>query len=351
MVQTLVVTGAGGFLGGHVCRAARSRGYAVVAAFRPGSDTESVEGLDVQVRRADLLDPDALSHLFDGLDPDDVTVVHCAAMVSIASKVSPQLRAVNVDGTRNLIEVCRARRVRRLVYVSSVHAIPSRPADQPIREVTTFDPDVVSGGYAKTKAEATALVLAAGGDLDVVVVHPSGLVGPVDYRGGALTTATRQSAAGLLSMRISGGYDFVDVRDVAQAVLAAAERGRRGECYLLTGRFLPISELMTIAASAAGRPGPRVELPGRMADVVAPWVERVSLALRVQPTVTPYSLQTLRSNARFDSAKARIDLYFDPRDPRESVRDAVAWLIETNRVRAQGRGDGWRHRRPPGGAA
>ncbi len=349
MVQTLVVTGAGGFLGGHVCRVARSRGYAVVAAFRPGSSTESVDGLDVQVRRADLGDPDALSHLLDGLDPDDVTVVHCAAVVSIASTVNPQLRAVNVDGTRNLVEVCRDRRVRRLVYISSVHAIPTRPAGQPMREVPTFDPDAVSGGYAKTKAEATALVLAAAPDLDVVVVHPSGLVGPVDYRDGALTTATRQSAAGLLSLWVAGGYDFVDVRDVAQAVLAAAERGRRGECYLLTGRFVPIAEFMAVAATAAGRPSPRAELPPRLADLAAPWVERVSSALRIPPTVTPYSLQTLRSNGTFDSTKARIDLDFDPRDPRESVRDAVAWLIETGRVRPKGRGKGWRSPRPPGG--
>lgn len=124
--------------------------------------------------------PETPDRLFEDTDGAQTTVIHCAGIVSIQKKVSPALYRVNVTGTRNLIEKCIQYRVRRLVYVSSVHAIPEADGVE-IREAAYFSPDAVDGAYAKTKAEATKAVLdAARGGLDAVVVHPSGIVGPFD---------------------------------------------------------------------------------------------------------------------------------------------------------------------------
>ena len=105
-------------------------------------------------------------------------VIHTAGIVDISETVSPQLYDVNVNGTRNIVALCREYGIQRLVYVSSVHAIPEKDKTSVLTEVNHFSPGEVTGGYAKTKAEATQLVLdAASEGLDAVVVHPSGILG------------------------------------------------------------------------------------------------------------------------------------------------------------------------------
>lgn len=178
-----IVTGAEGFLGNNLVRELLARGERVRALTRHPRPEPSLAGLDCEVVPAAITLETALVPAFTTPPGVRSIVVHCAGIVSIASHVSKAVSLVNVEGTRNVIGACERTGVSRLIYVSSVHAIAEPDPPGPITEVNDpegFDPDAVTGEYAKTKAAATAMVLAAE-HLDCVVVHPGGLIGPYDF--------------------------------------------------------------------------------------------------------------------------------------------------------------------------
>ena len=133
----------------------------------------------------------------------------------------------------------------KLVYVSSVHAIPEKPNNDLITEVTNFNPDDVYGLYAKTKAEAAKYVMDAikNKNLNACIIHPSGIIGPNDFGNSHLTQLIKVVSNGKLFACVKGGYDFVDVRDVAKGVTNACKNGIKGECYILSNRYITIKEL------------------------------------------------------------------------------------------------------------
>lgn len=319
----LAVTGAKGFLGSALLRELTRREQGVRGILNHQTPGPELRGVRAEYAQADVLDPPSLLAAFEGVR----TVIHTAGLISIRGTVRPEVYRTNVVGTNNVLEACRRAGVARLVYVSSVHALPEQPHGVVQREVETFDPDLVVGEYAKTKAEATRNVLAAT-DLDVVVVHPSGIVGPDDYTNGNMTQLLRDALAGRLPATSPGGYDFVDVRDVADGCLAALERGRSGQCYLLTGSYHRISDIVAEASALAGRPARRREIPFVVARALAPILEGISALRRVPPTFTAYSLHTLASNAVFDHGKASRELAYAPRPWEETLRDWVGWILE-----------------------
>lgn len=325
-----VVTGAEGFLGGWVVKNLLAQGAAVRALVFPETPARLL-ALGCAIRRADVREPADLTAAFKpAREGQDVIVIHTAGIVSIAGRVHRSVYDTNVIGTQNVIDACRATSVRRLVYVSSVHAIPEAPVGATMTEVERFDPELVRGEYARTKAEATRRVLAAEG-LQVVVVHPSGLIGPEDPGRGHFTQLIRDALSGRLPATVGGGYDFVDVRDVAAGCVAAAQRGRPGACYLLTGEYVRISTLVGEALRLGGRRWRLPRLPNWLARLVAPALEAMAAARGVPPSFTAYSLATLTANARFSHALATIDLDFAPRDWRSSLADLVGWLAGSSK--------------------
>ena len=240
--------------------------------------------------------------------------------------MSPVLYNVNVNGTRNIIALCLRHKVKRLVYVSSVHAIPEKDHDHVLSEVREFSAEAVRGGYAKTKAEATQAVLdATKCGLDAVVVHPSGIIGPYDDVGNHLVQMVSDYINGKLPACVRGGYDFVDVRDVAAGCLEAAERGVSGECYILSNRHYEVREILQMVKKVYG--GRRLPtLPMWMARAAEPFMCGFAKWKKRRPLYTKYSLYTLQSNDKFSHDKATSELGYRPRDLYQTVRDTVAWL-------------------------
>ena len=326
MEKTYLVTGACGHLGGTLVRLLERTGAQVRGLRLP--EEQARDRAHVTYYPGDVRDRDSLRPLFRGLADREVVVFHTAAIVDISGEVTPQMHDVNVNGTKNILALCREYGVKRLVYVSSVHAIPEKDGYAVLREVDRFSPQQVTGGYAKTKAEATQAVLdAAAQGLDAVVVHPSGILGPFDGTGNHLVQLVKEYAGGKLPACVKGGYDFVDVRDVAAGCLAAAEKGRSGQCYILSNRHYEVQEVLAMAKTLChGRRLP--VLPMWMAQAAEPllgWVARVK---KQRPLYTKYSLYTLRSNDRFDHGKATAELGYRPRDLRQTVRDTLRWLAK-----------------------
>lgn len=334
MNRLYLVTGACGHVGNTLVKQLVANGEKVRGLVLPKEDTSPLAGLpDVELVRGDVRDIKSLEPFFDGAGYDEVVCIHTAGIVSIASKFLQSVIDVNVKGTKNIVEMCLSHGVKRLVYTSSVHAIPELPEGQVIREVDHFEAGDVVGLYAKSKARATQIVLdGVRRGLDAVVVHPSGIIGPNDYGKGHLTQLVVDYVNGKLGACVKGGYDFVDVRDVADGILRAAERGRTGECYILSNRYYSVQELLGQLQQVGNLKKIRCVLPKWFVNMVAPLAELYYKIRRTSPLFTRYSMHTLFSNANFSHEKADRELGYTTRGLQETLRDTVAFLERIGRA-------------------
>lgn len=324
MERIYIVTGAKGHLGSTVVRLLEQKKAWVRGLILPSE--QATDHGNTRYSKGNVCDKDSLRPLFENTGNRELVVIHTAGIIDISEQVSPLMYDVNVGGTKNVVALCREYQVRRLVHVSSVHAIPEKSHLEVLHEVRRFSPDWVKGGYAKTKAEATQAVLDAVREgLDAVVVHPSGILGPYDTSGNHLVQMVEDYIKGRLPACVRGGYDFVDVRDVAQGCLTAAEQGKTGECYILSNRHYEVKDVLRMAKKACGGRALPV-LPMWMAKAAAPVIGWGCKLRRQRPLYTKYSLYTLQSNDKFSHDKATRELDFRPRDLRRTIADTVAWM-------------------------
>jgi len=213
------------------------------------------------------------------------------------------------------------------VHISSVHAIPELPAGRIITEVDNFNPGDVKGLYAKTKSEATQYVLdyaKRGGK--ACIIHPSGITGPGDYGRGHITQLVIDYCRGTLTCGIDGGYDFVDVRDVADGILSCCEKGRNAECYIMSGQYLKIRDIFKLLHEISGKIEIKRILPLWFAKLTAPLSELYYKVLNQPPLFTSYSIFTLNTNANFSHEKASIELGYTSRPMKQTLSDTINWL-------------------------
>ena len=332
MYSLYLVTGATGYLGSTVVRSLLRQGAKVRALALPNDRLVKSLPQGAELSFGSVDNYESLSGFFEGAGPD-TCVIHCAGIVSIASRNDDRLWRVNVAGTMNIANLSLEKAVGKLVYVSSVHAIPEKPRGQEIAECRSFSPESVVGDYAKSKAAATEYILcAARRGLNASVVHPSGIIGPYDSAGGSVTGTVISYCRGKLLAGVRGGYDFVDVRDVAEGILSCCEKGRQGECYILSGRYTTVPEVLeTLRRLTRGR---RIlmSVPLGAVKLVAPLCEKVSLRRKTPPFLTPYSVYTMGVNALFSHEKATRELDYHPRDLRQTLSDMVQWLKTTGKL-------------------
>lgn len=324
MRKLYIITGAAGHLGSTIIRQLCRKGAEIRGLILPEESTPVVDG--VTYYRGDVRDIESLRPLFENTAGREVDVIHAAGIVDITGQATPFLKEVNVGGTQNIIELCRAYRVQRLVYVSSVHAIPEVTGKATLHEIQKFSATEVVGGYAQTKAEATQRVLdAAAEGLNAVVVHPSGILGPYDMAHNHLVQLISDYIGGRLPACVRGGYDFVDVRDVANGCLQALERGRSGECYILSNRHYEVCDLLKMVRKISG--GRKLPvLPMWVACACIPGIQLLAKLKKSRPLFTRYSLHTLQTRNLFSHQKATDELNYHPRDLSITIRDTIRWL-------------------------
>ena len=223
MKKLWLVTGATGHVGSILLSALQQRGEHVRALVRPGSNVDVHS--DVEICEGDIRNRESLIPFFDRGNYDYVSLVHCAALITIASKHNPEVWNINVHGTNNVMSLARDTGVERIVYVSSVHAIPEKPANETITEVSSFSPSLVHGQYAKSKAAAAQIVMDyAKAGLNVSVVHPSGIIGPGDTRSRNHMIRTIQAMAEGKYLSDCRADMILLIREMLQPVLSAARR-------------------------------------------------------------------------------------------------------------------------------
>lgn len=329
-----VVTGASGYIGGVLAHALATRygSRSVRATYRDRRG--SAAAIDVECVKCDVLDKGSLIAAFAGAD----AVFHLAALVSIDPGQARQMQTINGSGTRNVVEAALGCGVRRLIHFSSIHAYNQHPIDEVLDETQ----DLVRGprydAYDRSKAAGEREVR-RGIDrgLDAVILNPTGTIGPFDGRPSHMGQFLIEYHRRRIPAMVAGGFDWVDVRDVVAAALAAAERGRCGENYILSGGWQSNRQLARICEQVTGVPSPRLVLPMLPARLWAPFQVAWDRCRGRRPLYTPATLRSVSEcNRQISSAKARAELGFRARPVVESVRDAYHWFEEQGMLGEEG---------------
>lgn len=324
-----VVTGAYGFLGTSLVRALLERGVKVRAA--DIRTTASLGDVDVEHCDIDVLDRDSLRQAFDGAD----VVFHLAALISIVGDPSGMVRKVNVDGAHNAASAALDAGVTRYVHCSSVHSFNLETCGPSLDE---SGPRAVGGHvpqYDRSKFDGELRVRAViDQGLDAVIVNPTGIIGPHDHGPSRMGLTLTKLRDGRFPVAMSGGFDFVDVRDVVGGLIAALDRGRSGENYLLSGTRVSIKELGQLVAVTSGTRPSRFSVPLGLVAPLAPLVERFTPS-RNEPLFTRDSMHALRFSPSVSHYKAAVELGYASRPIHATVSDTLNWFIDQ-----EVRGDG-----------
>lgn len=317
----VTVTGATGHLGNVLVRALLEQGHEVRASAT--QRRRSLDGLDVDFQAADLRDPEAVRRVIRGAQ----RVFHCGALISLFEADAAQMREINVGGVAHVLAACAAEGVERLIHFSSVHAFA--PQDGVIDERSPLALARGLPAYDRTKAEATSLVRAA--PVDAVVLHPTAVLGPMDFMPGPIGGQLWRMARGQMPVSIEGGFDWIDVRDVAAGALAAAEHGRKGQSYLLTGAWRSLKDLARDVARLRGTSGPWLELPQWVVRPVAPLCDALAWCSSWRPPFNSTALFALRHHRHLSGARARAELCFEARPLDQSLADTLSWFEQDRR--------------------
>jgi dihydroflavonol-4-reductase len=323
----VLVTGGTGFLGGRLVRALCERGERVRVLAQPGASLRTLNGLDVEISEGDITIEHTVYRALAGCD----RLFHCAAVFAIWARDPRTIMDGAVLGTRTVLSAAKGRGIERTVYTSTAYTIGATDEPRALDETTPWiEPVGPVYAIAKRRAEEVALEFAAGG-LHVVTVNPASIFGPGDYKptptGSIVLEALRAVVVpglGTMLPRLPGGMNVVDVDDVVSGHIAAMERGRSGERYILASANITMAETVATIASLAGLPPP--VLPVTRAAVLATGALLSTIA-SVTGDAPIVSLDAVRGSfGRFyyvSNEKARRELAFEPRPPRAALARAV----------------------------
>jgi dihydroflavonol-4-reductase len=319
----VAVTGASGHIGNCIVRELINKGARVKGLVH--NFENDLAQMDVELIRGNLLDQESLKKLCEGVD----VVFHLAAKISLDNRHRDQVCEVNVTGTKNLIEAAKSSGVKKFIHFSSIDAFQSIRAENVLEEsISLTDSEKII--YAFTKAESERLVMSAVKEgLDAVILCPTAVIGPFDYRGSFLGQALIKIYQNKLPMLISGGYNWVDVRDVATAAIQAIETGRKGEKYILSGSFCSLKELSELTGKISGKRTPKFIAPIFLAQLACPFYQFYYSLTGKKPIYTSQSLKLLidaPKNISFE--KARKELEYNPRSLEQTLRDTFNWYIQ-----------------------
>jgi len=310
------LTGAAGFVGGHVLRALLDAGYTVRALVRRPS--ESMDPRAEQVA-GDLREPGRFARAVDGCR----YVVHCAALYSFAPRERTDMHAVNVVGTAGLLEAAHLAGVERAVVTSS-SATLGPITDGRLRDERDWAPDGSAHGYHHSKLDQERAAFAS--RVPTIALLPTAPVGPGDWKPTPTGRMILDFARGkMIAKPPQGGMNLVAVEDVARAHVAALERGTAGERYIIAGENLMLDDLWELLAQVTGKPMPAMRIPGALLDAIAYGDELRCRISGAEPAVPVEGVRMSRELMFVDGSKAKRELGVAASPVRGALERAVAW--------------------------
>ncbi len=324
--MTAAVTGANGHIGNNLCRELLKQGYNVKVLIR--NDSDALKGLDLELIKGDVTDKESLQKLIEGAD----VVFHLAAIISINRRQKHLLPAINIEGTRNISEICLENNVKRFIHFSSVHALNQYPLDKPLTEENPLAGNNTYA-YDRSKAEAEKIILnACEKGLNAIILNPTSVIGVNDYKPSLLGQAVLKIANGKLPALIPGGFDWVDVRDVVQGSISVIKKGRAGERYLLSGHWRTMKDLSSEINKYTGRKNP-IKIPTFSAKIGLPFIRLYGKIKNEAPLYTNESLNILKySNKNVSHSKAAEELDYTTHPFSETIKDTVEWFKKNGMI-------------------
>lgn len=330
-----LLTGAAGFLGNNIARQLVEKGCRVRGLVLKGDKAVKHIPEGVEIVYGDLTDKTSLENFFD-VEKEQLVCIHCASIVYLKEEPSELVYRVNVEGTQNIIDFCLEKNVEKLVYVSSTGTVAELPHGEFMREPEKFDLDKIVGYYGKTKAIATQLVFDAVKEkgLKACVVYPTGICGPNDYAGGPVSTFIEQYCNGGNKVGFPGSFNSVDVRDLAAGTIAAVDKGRIGEGYILGNDVVWMKDMFAYISHASGVKMTKIILPMPLTRIIVKVSETIGRLTNKATLITELMLYNLVRNNAYDSSKAKKELGYQTRPFADTIYDEVEWLKEEHRVSA-----------------
>lgn len=337
MKTIYLLTGAAGLLGNNIALSLIEEDKQVRALILDGDPAAEHLPKEVEIIVGNVTDISSLERFFTVMEGTEIIVIHCASIVSLSPLPSQKVYDVNVTGTQNIVDICIEKNVKKLIYISSTGAIPELPDGQVICEPDFFDVENVVGYYSKTKAMATKIVQKAikENGLDASIVYPSGICGPNDYAFGPVAGVIMQYCDGKMPVGFEGSFNSVDVRDLAEGVIACAKKGRRGEGYIMSNEMVPIRHMFNLISTASGAPRVETILPveimiANAQDSIPDGPEK-----EAKLETLKFGMYNMVRNNNFSSEKAQKELGYRTRPFKETIIDEVNWLISIGKVKKQ----------------
>ena len=328
----VAVTGATGHIGANLVRALIDKGIPTRCLVHV--NCQAIDGLNVERVDGDLRDVDSLCRAFDGVD----VVYHLAASISLSMADWPRLEEINVKGTRNVVEACRRTGVHRLIYFSSIHALVQEPLDIPVDEARPLVESRKYPPYDRSKAAAEIEVQRGiKNGLDAVIIYPTAVFGPHDYQPSFFGEALISIARRKLPALVTGGFDWVDVRDVVAGAMLAEAKAPAGARYLLSGHWVSMCDIAAMIEKIAGVSTGRPVCPLWLAHLGAPFIGAMSRFNGKRPLYTSVSLRALKSNRSISHERATRELGYQSRPFRETLVDTLQWFTDNGKLEIRNR--------------
>ncbi|ACK52146.1 hopanoid-associated sugar epimerase [Methylocella silvestris BL2] len=329
--DTVLVTGASGFVGSAVARALTHSGYSVRALLRPTATRENLYGLDAEIVEGDMCEMRSVEKAMAGAR----FLFHVAADYRLWARDPGEIVRTNRDGTRVLMQAALREGVERIVYTSSVATIACRDNGAPADESSSLAECNAVGAYKRSKVLAEQIVkdMIVRDQLPAIIVHPSTPVGPRDVRPTPTGRIILEAAMGRMPGYVDTGLNLVHVDDVASGHVAALRRGKIGERYILGGQDVPLAGMLRDIAELCGRHPPWLRLPRALVYPFALAAEAAAHLTHKEPFVTIDGLRMSRHTMFFSSAKAERCLGYVARPYREALNDALNWFTENGRLK------------------
>ena len=323
MADTVLVTGASGFVGAAVARAALLRGFKTRVLMRATADRRNIQGLDVEPVTGDMRDEASMTRALDGVRH----LFHVAADYRLWARDPEEIARNNLMGARAVMGAAKKAGVERIVYTSSVAALkPGHGAA--VDETSRHTPDSVIGAYKRSKllAEREVERMVAEEGLPAVIVAPSTPIGPRDIKPTPTGRIIVEMANGKMPAFLDTGLNLVHVDDVAEGHFLALERGRIGENYILGGTDVTLEAMLGEIAALAGRRAPKLKLPRAPLFPLAYAAEAFARLSGKEPFLTADALRMSRYHMYFSSEKAKRELGYQSRPHASGLEDALAWF-------------------------
>jgi dihydroflavonol-4-reductase len=325
--MNIAITGASGHLGAEIAKQLEKRGDHLKLLVH--KDIRALEGIKATLMQGSILDQTVIEKLLDGCD----AVIHCAAIISLNGDSDGRVHQTNVEGTRLLLDNALKCGVKRFIHISSIHAFHPEPLHETLDETRELARNNAFA-YDRSKRDSQLLALSyKEKGLDVIVINPTSLIGPPDHKPSLQGKAFIDIYKGKVPAVFRGGFDFVDNRDVAAAIIHSLEKGRSGECYLMAGEYITMLDMIRMVNVATGKKRKAIIIPFWIAYAILPFVKLFSLITGKDSLFTHESLHILRNgNTKISSEKARKELGFSPRPIQQTINDTMHWFKQNGYI-------------------